>query len=387
MSDSGFVPPPYPYDRLNELRRVASNVAPGCIDCSVGTPFDPMPDVARDAAVAGLAKGQTYPPSIGELDFREAAVGWMQRRLGVTVDARWVAAGIGAKELVAGLPHWLSLRSPRKRTVLHPAVSYPSYAMGAELAGCRAVGVPADEDWHLDFESISDQDADDALLLWINEPGNPTGSSVDAAWMERCIRWARERDILVVSDECYIEFCFPPAGQALTPSGQWPAGVSAMAEGNSGVLSVHSLSKRSNLAGMRAAFYAGDPDVVLYLAEVRKHAGMMTPFPTQRAATAALLDDRHVDEQRARYAARRTLMIEALKGTPLRHQGGDATFYLWVSSETQSDGWELARRFAELGVLVSPGDFYGPQGAPYVRIALVQPLDLLELVAERLAHW
>ena len=383
----GFVPPPYPYDRLNELRLIADSVQPGCIDCSVGTPFEPMPEVARNAAIAGLAKGQTYPPSIGELDFRSAAADWMRRRLAVECDPNAVAAGIGAKELVAGIPHWLKLRRPNKTVVLHPAVSYPSYAMGAELAGCRAVGVPADDEWHLDLDQISDQDADDALMLWINEPGNPSGSSADAAWMARCVAWAQERDILLVSDECYIEFCFPPHGTPLSADGAWPAGPSAMAAGIDGVLSVHSLSKRSNLAGMRAAFYAGDPAIVGYLSEVRKHAGMMTPYPTQRAATAALADDAHVNTQRALYFERRSLLLDALNETPLHHCGGDATFYLWVRSDVGSDGWTVARRFAELGVLVSPGEFYGDQGASMVRIALVQPIELLEIVAERLANW
>ena len=151
---------------------------------------------------------------------------------------------------------------------------------------------------------------------------------------------------------------------------------------------MHSVSKRSNLAGMRVGFYAGDPDLVTYLVETRKHAGLMAPTMVQAAAAAALGDDAHVDVQRARYIERRDLMQEALEPHGLVHDGGDAAFYLWMrTADGADDGWEIAARLAhEAGLLVSPGDLYGALGADHVRIALVQPRDRLELALDRLGR-
>jgi aspartate/methionine/tyrosine aminotransferase len=256
--------------------------------------------------------------------------------------------------------------------VLYPAISYPTYAMGAELAGLRAVPVPLDADWHLDLSHVSDEDASRALLLWTNDPGNPTAAVASAAAVAATVAWARARGIIVAADECYAEFA---GGDPST----------AIADGLEGVLAVHSLSKRSNMAGFRTGFVAGDPDLVRYLGEVRKHAGLMTPAPIQAAAAAALGDDTHVVAQRARYVERRDLMIDALAGHGLVHDGGPAPFYLWLRSQDQvDDGWELAARFAEAGTLVAPGALYGAAGADHVRLALTQPLDRLQLVLERL---
>jgi aspartate/methionine/tyrosine aminotransferase len=254
--------------------------------------------------------------------------------------------------------------------VLYPAVAYPTYEMGATLAGCRAVAVAVDADWHLDLASISDADAERALVLWINEPGNPTSSVLDRAGYARVAEWARARGVVVASDECYAEFAPEPA--------------SILAAGTSGVLAVHSLSKRSNLAGMRCGFYAGDADLVTYLVETRKHAGSMVPTPVQAAAVAALGDDEHVAEQRRRYEERRKLVADGLAAHGLVHDGGPASFYLWLRTERgHDDGWEIAARFAHAGTLVSPGDLYGAVGADHVRLALVQPVERLQLALDR----
>src|SRR6476659_6827186 len=238
----GFVPPPYPYDRLNALGRLADSLPGGVVDCSIGTPCDPVPDVAVRAAAAALTNSMGYPASAGSPALREAAAAWIGRRFGLTVDASHVGACVGTKELVAGLPHLLRLRNPQRDTVLYPAISYPSYEMGATLAGCRAVPVPLDGDWHLDLTAVSDADAERALILWVNEPGNPTSSAADAAHLTQVAAWARDRGIVVASDECYTEYAPEPA--------------TILASGVDGMLAVHSLSKRSNLAGMRVGFYA-----------------------------------------------------------------------------------------------------------------------------------
>ena len=372
MSAAGFVPPPYPHDRLDAFRRLANTVSGGVVDCSIGNPVDPIPDfvLAALADAAPLATG--YPPTIGSAEYRAAAAGWIDRRFGVAVDAEHVLACVGTKEFVASLPRLLHLRNPARDTVLYPAVAYPTYAMGAELAGLRAVPVPLDADWHLDLSRVRAEDADRALLLWTNEPGNPTGAVATPEAVAATVAWARDRSIVVAADECYAEF-----------SGGEPH--TALASGHDGVLAVHSLSKRSNLAGFRAGFVAGDPTLVQYLGEVRKHAGLMTPAPIQAAAAAALADDVHVATQRARYEERRALMLDGLAHHGLVHDGGPAPFYLWLHSQEQvDDGWELAAQLAEAGTLVAPGSLYGAAGADHIRLALTQPTDRLELVLERL---
>ena len=367
-SGGGYVPPPYPYDRLDELAAVAAAHDGGMVDLSIGTPCDPPPTSVMEAmARSGTARG--YPPSIGTAAYRAAAAGWLARRFGVDIDPDQVAACVGTKELVAGLPHLMRLRRPDRDTVLYPAISYPSYAMGADLAGCRAVPVAVDDRWCIDLGSIDPADANRALCLWVNTPGNPAGGLDDLA---AAADWGRARGIPVLSDECYIEFTWDGSGRSILTSG------------TDGVLAVHSLSKRSNLAGVRAGFYAGDADLVVYLRELRKHGGFMVPGPVQEAAVVAFDDDAHVDEQRDRYRSRLARLAGILDrmgiDAPLP-QGG---FYLWVRAP-RGDAWGLARRLAaEAGMLVSPGEFYGPAGAGHVRIAAVQPDERLATAEARI---
>ena len=357
-----FVPPPYPYDRLDELKEVAAAQPGGLVDLSIGTPCDPPPEAVIEAlARSGTERG--YPPSIGSAAYREAAAGWMARRLGVQVDPAHVAACVGTKELVAGIPQWLQLRRPDLDTVLYPAISYPTYAMGATLAGCRAVP-------YRQLDDIDPADAARALCLWVNVPGNPTGELAD---LGAAASWGRRHGVPVLSDECYVEFTWdgPPR--------------SILEHGAEGLLAAHSLSKRSNLAGVRAGFYAGDPELVRYLSEVRKHAGFMVPGPVQAAAVAAWADDDHVDEQRDRYRARLEAMSVALGKAGVDAPMPAGAFYLWVPAP-DGDAWALTRCLAETGgALVSPGELYGLAGAGFVRVAVVQPDDRIALVAERLA--
>jgi succinyldiaminopimelate transaminase len=370
----GFVPPPYPYDRLNALERLADSLPGGVVDCSIGTPCDPVPAVAAQAAADALDRSMGYPASAGSPALREAATLWIARRYRIALDTVNVGACVGTKELVVSLPHLLRLRTPQRDTVLYPAVSYPSYEMGAVLAGCRAVPVPLDADWHLDLGAIAEADAERALVLWMNEPGNPTSSAAGPDHFAKVAAWARARGIVVASDECYTEYAPEPA--------------TILGNGVDGMLAVHSLSKRSNLAGMRVGFYAGDPELVAYLIETRKHAGLMAPVPMQAAAVAALGDDAHVAEQRARYEERRELASKALRSVGLVHGGGPGCFYLWLRHEDGADdGWEIAAQLAtSAGLLVAPGDLYGPAGADHVRLALVQPTDRFELAFDRLAN-
>jgi len=369
----GFAPPPYPYDRLSGLIAVANRHAGGAIDLSIGTPCDPPPGVSLEAlARSGSERG--YPASIGSSTYRGAAAGWLERRLGAVVDPDdGLAACIGTKEFVAGLPHLLRLRTPDRDTVLYPAVSYPSYAMGATLAGCRAVPVPVDDRWRLRLDAIESADAERALCLWVNTPGNPTGALDDLASARE---WGRAHDVLVCSDECYAEFTWVGEPRTILAPG---AGVR-----HGGVLAVHSISKRSNLAGVRAGFYAGDPEIVGYLSEVRKHLGLMMAGPNQAAAAVAWGDDAHVEAQRNRYLNRLRRLWSALGSVGIEVPLPDGGFYLWAAAP-DGDAWGLAARLAEVaGVVGSPGEFYGGSSPGHVRLAMVQPDDRIELAARRI---
>jgi succinyldiaminopimelate transaminase len=370
-----FELPPYPYDQLAALAELGETLEGGLVDCSIGTPCDPpLPTVVAALSTSGAERG--YPASAGGPALRQAAADWLSRRFDLKpVDPQTVAMCVGTKELVASVPHVLRLRQPERDTVLYPAVSYPSYAMGASLAGCRAVPVPPlpGQLGGLDLTAIADEDAARALLLWSNSPSNPTGGLGD---LEAEAAWGRAHGVPVFSDECYAEFTWdgPPC--------------SILQHGTEGVVAVHSLSKRSNLAGVRVGFFAGDPDLVEFLRAVRQHAGLMVPGPAQAAGVVALGDDDHVVVQRERYLERLTFMAETLGafGCPVGLPAGG--FYLWVPVPARyRDAWAMARDLAQWGgLLVSPGDLYGEGGAGFARIAVVQPMERLELVAARLGR-
>jgi succinyldiaminopimelate transaminase len=358
---TGFVPPPYPYDRLAEITAIAAAHDGGAVDLSIGTPCDPAPD-AVIAALSDVAAARGYPPSIGTPAFRSAAAAWLARRLGATVDpATELAAVVGSKEFVASTPQYLKLRDPSRDTVLYPAISYPTYAMGATLAGCRAVAYTA-------LDAIDPADAARALCIWVNSPGNPTGELSDLA---AAAAWGRQRGVPVLSDECYAEFTWtgPPT--------------TILRSGTDGVLAVHSLSKRDNFAGARIGFYAGDRELVHYLREVRKHAGLMPPGPVQAAAVIALGDDAHVDAQRGRYLNRMTRLRAVLAACGYAGQLPAGAFYLWAPAP-DGDAWAAARDLAaRAGIVVSPGEFYGPASTGWFRVAAVQPDERIELAASR----
>jgi len=370
----GFEPPPYPFHRLRDVEKLARSHDGGMVDCSVGTPYDPPPSFVLEAMASSNTE-RGYPESAGSAALRSAAAAWIERRFGVTVGPGELSACVGTKEFVASVAQYLHLRQPERDVVLYPVVSYPTYAMGALLAGCRPVAVPPErpDGTGLALDRVADADAERALLLWANSPSNPTGGLSD---LGEVARWGRARGIPVLSDECYCEFTWsgPPR--------------SILEHGLDGVLAVHSLSKRSNLAGVRAGFYAGDPDLVHYLTELRRHAGLMVPGPVQAGAAAALGDQDHVEAQRVRYLERLEFLASLLTGLGCPAGLPEGSFYLWVGvPEAFDDGWALTEELARAGgLLVSPGDFYGPEADRFVRVAAVQPMDRLEVVAERLAR-
>ena len=362
-----FTPPPYPYERLDGLKKLAAAFDGGPIDCSIGTPVDPPATFVIEELARGVgARG--YPPSAGTLDYRDAAAHWMNRRFSLELASDDLAACVGTKEFVGSLAGYLHLKYPERDTVLYPAVSYPTYAMGATLANLRSVPVSL-VNGQLDLGSIDPSDVSRALVLWANSPSNPTGALDD---LERLATWGRDHGVLVVSDECYAEYTWATRPRSI------------LEHGSEGVLALHSISKRSNLAGFRAGFYAGDAGIVSYLRSVRQHAGFMVPGPVQDAAALAFADDAHVELQRERYRRRLELLSGALKRLDVDAPFPEGAFYLWCSKEGL-DGWGLATMLAQRsGLIVSPGELYGDAGTDFVRLAVVQPDERLELAASRL---
>jgi succinyldiaminopimelate transaminase len=352
--------PDFPWDRLAPAAAVARRHPDGVVDLSVGTPVDPTPRVVQEA-LATAADAPGYPLTAGSDSLREAIAGWLSRRFDTAIEPAAVLPVIGTKELVAWLPTLLSVSS-----VGFPGLAYPTYDVGARLAG--ATGRPVDSLMLLGPERLD--------LLWINSPSNPTGAVLPPEHLRKVVDWARERGTVLASDECYADIWYdgdPPAS-ILSPE--------VCGGSHEGLLAVHSLSKRSNLAGYRAGFVAGDPALVQRLLEVRKHAGMMVPAPVQAAMVAALGDDEHVAEQRERYAQRRTKLSAALLSAGFAIEASTAGLYLWVSRREPC--WDTVDWLAERGILVAPGEFYGRNGADHVRVALTATDERVDAAAARL---
>lgn len=354
--------PAFPWDRLAPYGEQARAHPDGIVDLSIGTPVDPTPAVVAEA-LAAASDSPGYPLTIGTPALREALVRWVSD-LGTPVTAAQVVPSIGSKETVSLLPSLLGL-TPGSR-VLIPALAYPTYDAGARLAGC--VPVATDDPTSVDPAGVS--------LVWVNSPSNPTGQVLSAARLAEVVAWGREHGVLVASDECYLEL-----GWEVEPVSVLHPSVSGGS--TEGVLAVHSLSKRSNLAGYRAGFAAGDTDAVAVLIEARKHLGLLVPGPVQAAMVAALGDRAHVDEQRARYAARREVLLAAVRAAGFEVSHSQAGLYLWCTRGEAC--WDTVAALAAVGVLVAPGEFYGEAGAQHVRFALTATDERIAAAATRLA--
>ncbi|MFD5320482.1 succinyldiaminopimelate transaminase [Streptomyces sp. NPDC127098] len=357
--------PVFPWDRLEPYKATAAAHGGGIVDLSVGTPVDPVPELIRHA-LAGAADSPGYPTVWGTAALREAILGWLARRTGtVGLDHHNVLPVIGSKELVAALPAQLGL-GPGDR-VAYPEPAYPTYEVGARLA--RAEPVPYRGD-------PTELDPTGLRLLWLNSPGNPTGRVLSAERLRAVVAWAREHGVLLFSDECYLEL-----GWESDPVSVLHPDVCG--GDSTGIVAVHSLSKRSNLAGYRAAFLAGDRAVLGELLGIRKHAGMMLPAPVQAAMAAALGDDAHVAEQRARYAARRAALREALAGRGFRIEHSEASLYLWATRDEPC--WDTVAELSKEGILVAPGEFYGSAGERFVRVAFTATDERVAEAVRRLS--
>lgn len=374
--------PDFPWDSLIPYRRLAAQHPDGVVDLAVGTPVDPTPQVAREA-LAAAAHAPGYPTAVGTAGVREAIIAWMRRRRGVTgLDHANVIPTIGSKESVALLP--LHLGVGPGDLVLHPRAAYPTYDVGARLAG--ATPVPVDTDTDPDTWQVPDGRV---VMVWLNSPGNPDGHVLSTAQMARIVVWARARGAVVVSDECYAELAWeePWASQGV-PSLLDPRVTGTRPDGTAdltGLLMLNSLSKQSNLAGYRAAFMAGDADLVAAVTQVRKHTGMLVPAPVQAAMTAVLADDAHVAAQKETYRARRQALLEATAAAGLAQDPASvAGLYLWLAGPEGMSAFDLVGALAERGIVVAPGDFYGAAGAGRVRMSLTDTDERVSAACARL---
>ncbi|MFJ6001230.1 succinyldiaminopimelate transaminase [Arthrobacter sp. NPDC092385] len=367
--------PDYPWDAMAPYQDIASRHADGVVNLSIGTPVDPTPQLIR-SALAAASDAHGYPTTHGTVALREAISSWFARRRGVPgLDPLDILPTVGSKELVAWLPLLLGLGAGD--VVVRPTVAYPTYDIGAHLAG--ATPVPADS-----LAELPEDVRSRVRLVWINSPGNPTGGVLDVDGLRAIVDDARSLGAVVASDECYGELGWgrwdPAEGGEPVPSVLDPRVCGDLHEL---LLAVYSLSKQSNLAGYRAAFTAGDPAIIANLVNSRKHAGMIVPYPVQEAMRVALGDDAHVAGQKDLYRRRRAVLVPALEAAGFTISGSEAGLYLWASNGKPT--WETIGWLAGLGILAGPGTFYGEAGEGFIRVALTGSDERIEAAADRLA--
>lgn len=359
--------PDYPWDLMTPYRERADAHPGGVVDLSIGSPIDPTPELIRDA-LASATDAHAYPTTVGTPALRQAIVDWFARRRGVTgLDTAQVLPTVGSKELVALLPFFLGLGEGD--VVVHPRAAYPTYEMGAVFAGATSFASDDTAEW-----------PDATRLIWLNSPGNPDGRVLGIAELRAARARARELGAWIVGDECYAELGW---------AGEWSSGAvpslldPRVTDGDlDRTLAIYSLSKQSNMAGYRAAFVAGCADSIARLTTARKHAGLMLPAPLQTAMTVALGDDDHVARQKARYRARRDVLLPALEAAGFRIDRSEAGLYLWVTEGR--DAWESVGRLADLGIVAGPGHFYGVHFPQHVRLSLTATDERVAAAAERL---
>lgn len=333
------------------------------IDLSQGTPVDPTPDFIQKALQEN-ANSPSYPVTTGAPALRSALRQYCVDQLKASGEFD-VLPTIGSKEIVALLPFLLQAKK-----ILIPEIAYPTYRVGGILAGADVIEV------EIDAKTWPNGNANEKVdLAWINSPSNPTGRVHSDAEILAAIDWSRNSGAVLASDECYLSFPDTKQGKSILQ----------LAQGNNqGLLAIHSLSKRSNLAGYRGSFVAGDPELIAKLLEIRKHMGMMAPLPIQMATAVALQDESHVQVQAQRYKERRAIMRQALEKLGFKIEFSEAGLYLWATRG--SEDWQTVSWFADRGVLVTPGRFYGDKGAQHVRIALTATDEKIQEVVQRISN-
>ncbi|MDO4908262.1 MAG: succinyldiaminopimelate transaminase [Corynebacterium sp.] len=356
--------PGFPWDSLADARAKAESHPGGLVNLSVGAPVDEVaPSIQEALAKAAPVPG--YPQTIGTLELRETIVASLERRYNMTgLDTDSVLPVIGTKEAIAYLPFQLGVDSTC--SIVIPEVAYPTYEVACLVAGARVTRA----------NSLLQIGPERPAMMFINSPGNPTGKVLGIAHLRKVVRWARERNVILCSDECYLGLNWEEedALSILDPQ---------VCDGDhTNLIAIHSLSKTSNMAGYRAGYLAGDKNLIAELREVRKHTGLMVPGPIQAAMIAALNDDEQEKKQYDIYRARRDKLLPALLDAGFELEDSAAGLYLWVTRG--EDCRATVDWFAERGILVAPGDFYGPKGQKFVRVALTAPDERIDAAVARL---
>jgi succinyldiaminopimelate transaminase len=365
----------YPFVRLTQAKQAAAERGIEIIDLGVGEPREATPAFINEALIAALLAEpvSTYPLAVGLPELREAAAAWLHRRFGAQVDPDTeVIPTYGSKEAIFTLAQVL-VANGRGDVVAVTTPGYPVPARGAEFAGAEVAELTLTQErgWLPDLDAIPWKRL---ALLWINSPGNPTGAVAPLPWLADAAARCREHGVVLASDEAYCELYF----------GEPPP--SALQVGDRrGMLAFHTLSKRSSMPGHRSGFVAGDPELIGLLRRFRPSLGTAPQAFVQRASVAAWGEEDHVDEARARYAAKRDVLLPALQAAGLEHVGGDASFFLWMRVPGGDDEG-LATRWLEHGVVAAPGSYLGPGGEGHLRFALVPTLEACERAAELVAR-
>jgi succinyldiaminopimelate transaminase len=361
---------PYVMAELDRLKRARLEAGLPVYDFGVGDPIEPTPDFIREAARRAVPEVSQYPTVAGTRAFREAAAGWVRRRFGVSLDPETqVLPTAGSKEAIFHLALVLVDPAERRRRVVYPTPGYPIYEPGALFAGATPHPVPlsARTDFAFDLADVPADILAETRLLWVNYPHNPTGKVVGRAYYDRLVEGCRRHGIVLASDECYVDLAFDAeAGSVLQAT-------------TSGVLAFFSCSKRSGMTGFRSGFVAGDPELIALYRKYRAFMGVAGPEFVLAAATAAWRDDRHVEARRAVFEAKRAAMLPALRRLGYEVGASEGTFFLWLrvppGGRDRGDARAHAARLLDAGLIVSPGDAFGPGGEGYVRVALVPPLQ------------
>ena len=359
--------PDYPWDQMVPFAAQARQHPDGIVDLSIGSPVDATPDVVQQALRAAT-DAHAYPQTVGTPALQQAIIAWYARRRGVTgLEPNNVLPTIGSKELVALMPFMLGIGEGD--TIVHPLAAYPTYAIGAAIAGATPLAADDPAEW-----------PDSTKLIWLNSPGNPDGRVLSVDELRAAVARARELGAVIVNDECYAELGWDaPYDTEPIPSILDPRVI----EGDQRkIVAIYSLSKQSNMAGYRAAFAAGDSDVLGRVLTVRKHAGLMLPAPLQAAMVAALGDDEHVAAQKERYRARRAVLRPALEQAGFRIDRSEAGLYLWATEGRPA--WQSIERMASLGILAGPGPFYGDVYPEHIRFSLTATDERIAAAAARL---
>lgn len=363
----GSLLPQFPWDSLTRAKATVAAYEEGMVNLSVGTPVDEVASIIRQGLSEGAA-APGYPQTVGTPELRAAIVAAMARRYGVTglesaVNGGNVLPVIGTKEAIGWLPFLLGVGVGH--TVVIPELAYPTYEVGVRIAGAEL----------LRADSLTQIGPASPTLMFINSPGNPNGKVLGVEHLRKVVEWARARDVIVASDECYLGLGWTEQPVSILDP--------RVCDGDfTNLLAIHSLSKTSNMASYRTGWFAGDADLIAELVSVRRHMGLMMPGPIQHATIAALNDDSHEAEQKQRYSDRREILRDALVAAGFRVDDSEGGLYLWVTRG--EDCWQTVDWLAERGILVAPGSFYGPKGAQHVRVGLTATLDDIEVAAARI---